>query len=273
MKHIFVSLILTAGMFGAAFGQCSEADKKALEAFDRDWGKATVAGDRAALSMMFADDFMALPGMVGKAEAIDTAVKNAEAAKKNPNPDKVTHDHYMITCTPNTATITHRNTIWTADGVGGKPETFYGRSVHFLERRGGKWQAVSNAGGGDLDDYGVIWYLEQDWNNAFWKKDGDWFKKNFASDFSNISASDGALGGKTDEIASIVGDTATYDLVETTNMNINIEGKTARVTGIFHLKGKDDKGKAFDNKIRYTDVWVKRDGQWQVWSSQGTMMK
>ena len=39
--------------------------------------------------------------------------------------DKVTHDHYMISCTPNSATITHRNTVWTPNGEGGKPESLY----------------------------------------------------------------------------------------------------------------------------------------------------
>jgi len=272
MKHIFVSLILIAGMFGAAFGQCSDADKKALEAFDRAWGVAGENGDKAALTNILADDFMGLPGMVNKTKSIEDSMKGFEANKKNPNPDKITHEHYYISCTPNTATITHRNTIWTPDGEGGKPETFYTRSVHVLEKRGGKWQVVSNANS-NLDEYAVLWYLEQDWNTAFWKKDAEWFKKNFASDFSNISASDGALGGKTEELASMMSDKSTYDMVETTNMNIAIEGKTARVTGIFHLKGKDKDGKAFDTNIRYTDIWVKRDGNWVAWSSQGTMMK
>ena len=56
-------------------------------------------------------------------------------------------------------------------------------------------------------------------------------------------------------------------------MNVNIDGTTARVTGIFHLKGKGADGKAFDTNIRYTDIWVKRDGHWIAWSSQGTRMK
>lgn len=25
-------------------------------------------------------------------------------------------------------------------------------------------------------------------------------------------------------------------------------------------------------KIRFTDAWIKRDGRWQVWASQGTRM-
>jgi ketosteroid isomerase-like protein len=54
-------------------------------------------------------------------------------------------------------------------------------------------------------------------------------------------------------------------------MNIRIDGNNAIITGIFRTKGKDDKG-AFDRKTRYTDVWIRRDGRWQAWSSQGTVI-
>jgi ketosteroid isomerase-like protein len=273
MKYAFgVSMLIAAFVLSAA-AQCSDSDKQALEAFDHSWGTASVSGDRAALMNIYAEDFVGLPGMQGKAAAIDSAVKAAERNKANPSgADKITYDNYLITCTPNSATITHRNTVWTPNGTGGKPETFYSRSVHFLEKRNGKWQVVSNAGSG-LDEYDVVWYLEQDWNTAFWKKDRSWFENNFAPDFSSISSSNGAITDKGEELKSMADDKSTYDLVETKNMDINIDANVARVTGIFHLKGKDEKGAAFDHNIRYTDIWVKRDGKWMAWSSQGTYMK
>ena len=274
MKYLLMTVLFTLTMVLAAGAQCSDADKKALEQFDHAWGTASENGDRGALTPIYADDYIGMPGMQGKAAAIDGTVKAAERTKANPaGADKITYDNYRISCTANTATITHRNTIWTPDGTGGKPETFYTRSVHFLEKRDGKWQVVSNAGGGGLDDYDVVWYLEQDWNNAFWKKDGDWFKSTFTPDFRSISSSSAAITNKDEEIASITGDKSTYDLVETKDMNIRMDGNVALVTGIFHLKGKDEKGVAFDHNIRYTDTWVKRDGRWMAWSSHGTMMK
>jgi ketosteroid isomerase-like protein len=268
VKYIFGVLLVTVAAFGVAFGQCSDADKKALEAFDHAWGAASVGGDRATLTGIYADDYMGLPGMQDKAAAIDAAVKASEKNKANPNPDKVSYDNYIISCTPNTATITHRNTIWTPEGTGGKPETFYTRSVHFLEKRGGKWLVVSNVGGG-LDDFGVLWYLEHDWNNAAIKRDKDWFTNNFASDYSSVSSGTGALRHKDDDIADMIKG-AVEDWNELSDMNIRIEGNTAVVTGINHVKGKDDKGVAYDRKIRFTDTWIKRDGRWQAWATQGT---
>ncbi len=272
VKYILGTLVLIVGMFGAAFGECSSADKAALEAFDRTWGKAGEMGDKAALMNIFADDFVGLPGMVSKTASIEGTMKAFEADKKNPNPDKVTHDHYYITCTPNSATITHRNVVWTADGAGGKPETFYTRSVHFLEKRGGKWQVVSNAGGGSMDDDAVLWYLEQDWNNALMTRDKAWFDKNYASDFSGVSGLTGKLSNKTQEISDIVGDTG-LELAETYDMNVRVDGNRAIVTGVFRTKGKDDKGVAYDRRMRFTDTWIRRDGRWQAWASQGTIMK
>ena len=268
MRHIFGILLVMMAVAGAAFAQCSDADKKALEAFDHAWGAASVSGDRAALMNIYADDFMGMPQMQSKTAAIDSAVKNAERAKANPNPDKVTYDHYNITCTPGSATIIHRNTIWTPDGTGGKPETFYTRSVHFLEKRNGKWQVVSNAGSG-LDDYGVLWYLEQDWNDAVWKQDKAWFENNYASDFTSISSGTGTLMNKAQDIADTVDPKTKFDAVDTSDMNIRVDGDKAIVTGVFHTKGTAEKG-PFDRTVRYTDVWIKRDGRWVAWSSQGT---
>ncbi|MBK9216786.1 MAG: nuclear transport factor 2 family protein [Chloracidobacterium sp.] len=271
-KIISISIVILVSAF-AAVAQCSDADKKALEALDHAWSEAGQKGDRAALMAFYADDYVGLPGMVSKTVAIDNAMRAFERNKANPaGADRTTYDNYIISCTPNTATVTHRNTVWTPMGEGGKPETYYSRSVHVLEKRSGKWQVVSNAGN-DLDEYAIIWYLEQDWNTAFWKKDGEWFKKNFAADFSNIGSDTGAVTGKDAAIGEIVNDKSTYDLVETQDMDISLEGRTARVTGIFHLRGKGSDGKAFDTKIRYTDIWVKRDGHWVAWSSQGTIMK
>ena len=39
------------------FAECSVSDRAALQAFDVAWSKATVSGDRAALTMMLSDNF------------------------------------------------------------------------------------------------------------------------------------------------------------------------------------------------------------------------
>jgi ketosteroid isomerase-like protein len=270
-QSIFLIAVLFATSI-SAFAECSDTDKKALEAFDHAWGKAGQDGDKAALMGIYADDYLGLPDMEGKSATIDGTMMTFERNKANPaGVNKTTYDHYIISCTPASATITHRNTVWTPVGEGGGAQTFYTRSVHVLEKRGGKWQVVSNAGSG-LDDYDVLWYLEQDWNDAVLKKDGAWFEKNYAKDFTSISSVSAKVMSRAEDIADTVGDKGTMELVETTGMNIRIDRNFAVITGMFRTKGKDAKGAAFDRKIRYTDTWIRRDGRWQAWSSQGTMI-
>ena len=268
MRFLILSLIVSV-FAGSAVAECSDADKKALAAFDAAWTKAGQSGDKAALAAIYADDYMGLPGMQDKTGAIDATMRTFEQNKANPaGANKVTADHYIVSCTPVTATVTHRNTVWDPNGAGGKPETYYTRSVHVLEKRGGKWQVVSNAGN-DLDDYAILWYLEQDWNDAVLRKDKAWFEANYAPDFTSISSTSGKLSNKADSIVDDTDPNVTMELVETTGMNIRIEGNFAVVTGTFRTKGSAG-GKPFDRKMRYTDTWIRRDGRWQAWASQGT---
>lgn len=266
---LIVTTILLAMCSVAAAAACSDADRKTLEAWDRAWAKAGQNGDKNALMAIYADDYAGFPAMETKQSAIDNTMRTFEENRSNPSTSTATYDHYLINCSANTATVTHRNTI-TEKGPDGKESTFYSRSVHILEKRGGRWQVVGNAGNA-LDDYGTIWYMEQDWNDAILKKDKAWFEKNYASDFTSISSTDARLLNRAQAIADDTDPKVTIEIAETTGMNIRVDGNTAIVTGVFRLKGRDDKA-AFDRRIRYTDTWIKRDGRWQAWSSQGTVI-
>ena len=85
-------------------------------------------------------------GTTDRQTAIGNAERAAQQNKVSPAP-VATPDHYVITCTPLTATITHRNSF--IDPATKLPA--YSRSVHFLEKQGNGWKAVSNAGGGLTD--------------------------------------------------------------------------------------------------------------------------
>ena len=132
-----VAALLSVVASTPVFAQCSEADRAALEKLDKDWSVATRDGDRAFLTNFLADNFMAVnpSGAVDKATTIATTERNAAARRANPNPQPGgTTDRYVISCTPLTATITHRNVGPAAAGSTTPPT--YSRSVHFLEKRG-----------------------------------------------------------------------------------------------------------------------------------------
>ncbi len=231
MRCILGFTILVTTAFGTAFGQCSDADKRALVDFHNAFETAYQTGDKAALTAFVADDFVAFPSMGGKAGYINAAMAVFERSKTNPQAAVwPTRDRFMVSCTVGTATITHRNTVLTPNSRGGKPETIYSRSLHFLEKSNGKWQVVTNAGH-PLDDLGILWYLEQDWNDAILKRDKAWFEQNFASDFSGVDTMTGKLSNKSEDIAGTVNDKGTMDLAETTNVNVRVDGNAAIVTG------------------------------------------
>lgn len=272
MKSLFGIVILIFLSVITSVAQCSDADKKALEAFDRAWGEAGVRGDKAALMTIYADDYVGLPDMETKPTTIDNTMADFEWGKANPGSAPTsTHEHYMITCTPVSALITHRNSLSTQMGPGGRPGVVYTRSVHTLEKRNGKWQVVSNALHG-LDDAMTLEYLEQDWNTANLKRDRNWFEKNFAADFVSVSSTSGKVAGKKQDIADTVDDKGTVELTETSNLQVNVDGNRALVIGIYRSKGKDAKGVAYDRKSRFTDTWIRRDGRWQAWSTTGVII-
>jgi len=272
MKYLLgVTLVILAAAT-MAFGQCSDADKKKLEAFDRAWGEAGVRGDRPFLQNVYADNYVGLSpaGMLTKNQVIDATVKQADLDRARPQDvAKISHDYYMISCTPLSATITHRNVI--SGTTDAKAWTTYTRSVHFLERSGDHWMVVSNASQ-PLNDEGILLYMEQEWNDAARAGDVAWFERNYAGDATDINSRTGAVHSKAEEIASMKSNKDVLDSLELSDLNVRVEANAAIVTGINRVKGRDAKGQAFDRKTSFTDTYVRRDGRWQVWGTQGTLI-
>ncbi|HUG98992.1 MAG TPA: nuclear transport factor 2 family protein [Gammaproteobacteria bacterium] len=264
---VMVGLLLAGGANAA----CSQADTAALEKLDRDWGAASQAGDRKALEALYADAYLDLaPGALSdRKAAVETAIAEAEARKAAGKPvPPVTHDNYLINCTGQSAMITHRN--WGPMGEGADAGTWQTRSVHHLEKIGGQWKVVSNATHPITDEARLI-YLDLEWNQADLAADKAWFERNLADDYIGVSGRDGALEDKTALLAEV--GTSRITSAVTTDIESQVDGDRGMVTGVYHTKGTDKDGKAFTAKHRYIDVFVKRDGRWQIWSSQGTEVK
>jgi len=273
MRTGMLALVLFVAASRTAFAECSDSDKKALEAFDKAWGDASTAGDRPFLQNAYSDDYAGLGvgGATSKALTIENTVKTAERNRTRPSSAAtIPPDAYIIVCTPNTATITHRNT--NISTVNGKEQTFYSRSIHMLEKKGGRWQVTSSTGNA-LNDQAVLIYMESDWNDAFKRNDAAWFERNYASDATDVSSRTGVIHTKAEEIASMKADKTVLESLELSDLNARIDGNAGIVTGINRVKGRDAEGKAFDRRTRFTDTFVKRDGRWQVWATQGTLIQ
>jgi len=102
---------------------------------------------------------------------------------------------------------------------------------------------------------------------------GDWTDRNYASFASDISSRTGGIETKSEAVASARSSKTVYDAVELSDLVARVEGDVGVVTGVNRVRGKDDQGKVFDRRVRFTDTFIKRDGRWQVWATQGTVIQ
>jgi ketosteroid isomerase-like protein len=273
MKQIFAAVVFLAVSATLVLGQCSEADKKALETFDHGWTEANARGDRTYLENIYADDYagISLLGPPNKKEIIEAALRAAERDKANPqNASKVTADHFIIACTQNTATITHRNVIRTM--VGGREQTAYARGVHFLEKRNGRWQIVSLANH-PLDDATNLLFIEEEWNEANRKKDATWFEQNLANDFTFVNYQTGALQNKDEWLSNLKDRTTSFDAIESSELRTRVANDLGVLTGVVQVKGRDGQGQPLSYKLRFTVTYVKRDGRWLAMGAHATRIQ
>jgi ketosteroid isomerase-like protein len=273
MRSVLAGVILALAASSPALAQeCTNAEKARLQEFDKAWGDATLRGDRAQLQAIYAADYhgAALTGADDRTSSVNDAVSAAERTKAGSQaPPTTTYDNYIITCTPTTAVITHRNSTPTT--VNGREQASYSRSVHVVEKRDGRWQVVGNAGH-PLTEANVLLYMENDWNEAAKQKNAAWFQRNYADDASNISSRNAALQTKSEAIASMKTDKTVLESLELSELSPRVDGNFAVVTGVNRVRGRDEQGKPFDQRVRFTDTFIKRDGRWQVWASQGTLI-
>lgn len=269
MIRPIAALTLLVFTTSEARAECSDAEKRQLEALDRAWGDATNSGNRSYLENLYAADFAGLAGPVinTKGAAIDSAMAQSARARANPGgAPRNTYDNYVIACTPNTATITHRSV--STETFEGKEETFYSRAIHVLEKRGGRWQVVSTTGHA-LPDGAVLLSMENAWNEAYKKRDVAWFERNLSPNATEIDAT-ATFRNRSQVLEHVRTDTNKWEQLDLSDMNVRVEGNTGVVTGVNRVRGRNAQGAAVDQRYRFTDVFVKQDGQWKILTSHST---
>lgn len=122
------------------------------------------------------------------------------------------------------------------------------------------------------DDKSQLLDMERQWNEAL-KTHVTWVEKTFAEDITDVSSGNGALHSKAEDIAMMKTDKTVYETLELSDLKAQVEGNAGIVTGVNHLKGRDETGQEFDIRLAFTDTYIKRDGRWQVWATQHTRVK
>lgn len=112
--------------------------------------------------------------------------------------------------------------------------------------------------------------LENDWTTAWQKKDVAFLQKLFADEYLSTDQ-DGNTFTKSQELANVTSAGTALTSFALTEMKVHVYGDTAVVTGLNTIKSTS-KGKDNSGAYRFTDVFVKRDGRWQVVATQMSMV-
>jgi len=102
--------------------------------------------------------------------------------------------------------------------------------------------------------------LENLWNQIQVNHDADAMGKMLDGDFV-LTDHDGTVMSKARFLAAIRDKSSQLTVEASEDMKLHRHGDTVIVTGAYHEKGTE-KGKPFSHLGRFTDTWIKKDGQW-----------
>lgn len=83
---------------------------------------------------------------------------------------------------------------------------------------------------------------------------------------------DGSVTHKADDVGSLKSGDAKFESIEMSDVKVQDFGDVAVVTGKLVEKGRY-KTTDFSGTYRFTDVWTKRHGRWQLVAGQETLYK
>jgi ketosteroid isomerase-like protein len=119
-------------------------------------------------------------------------------------------------------------------------------------------------------DQQVLIALEQRWNDAFYRNDVASIKDLLADEFI-ATYDDGARGDKAKELALAAEFNQQVESAIQDEFTVKVFRDTAVVWFTLRVVGVKQ-GQRAELTLRYTDVWVIRDGRWQCVSTQSTRL-
>lgn len=102
------------------------------------------------------------------------------------------------------------------------------------------------------------------------KKDYAVLDRVLANDMTYTHSS-GNTDGKQSYIQSIRDGKSKYDAIDVQEQKVRVYGNTAVINGVCVVKAMNN-GETINSRLRYTDVYVKNGGQWQMVAWQSLRM-
>lgn len=112
--------------------------------------------------------------------------------------------------------------------------------------------------------------LEREWFESYVRGDRVAFDRIVADDAVMIYGN-GKVGKKSEAMAEIKAPADLSYSLTSDDVQVRVYGDTAIVTGRVTEKGTFN-GRNLNSQSRYTDVWVRRNGRWQVVAAQNTRL-
>ena len=119
-----------------------------------------------------------------------------------------------------------------------------------------------------VSDQQALIELEEGWNQAFYRKDIAFIEKILANEFT-ATYDDGSRGDRARELALAGEFNQQVESAIQDEFTVRVYSDTAVVWFTLHMVGIRQ-GQRAELTLRYTDVWVIRDGRWQCVSTQST---
>ena len=117
-------------------------------------------------------------------------------------------------------------------------------------------------------DQDILIQLERGWNDAFYRKDVAFIERLLADEFI-ATYDDGSQGDKAKELALAAQFAQQVESATQEDFIVKVYRDTAVVWFTLRIVGIRQ-GQTSELNLRYTDVWVVRDGRWQCVSTHST---
>jgi ketosteroid isomerase-like protein len=269
MKKCAAALIFAAVVATASMAQSSV--EKELLAIQKQWADARVKPDIDYLERLYAEEFRVqdINGDVNSRED-DIAMFRERRIK----PQFVRDEDMSMSVYGESAVVTG------IENVGGTYETgprkgqyaeFSIRFTNVFVRRDGRWQLVLHHGtaipkakpqADEAATVALIKKLENDRLQAGVRKDIAFVDAATAEEYVQIDW-EGKVLDKAAMLARIKSSNIQLQSNTLDEIDVKVYGNTAVVRGLATRKGTMD-GKDISTAVRYTRVYVNRDGRWQV---------
>jgi ketosteroid isomerase-like protein len=260
---------------GQGFAQSSAESE--LLTIQREWAEARVKPDIAYLERLYAKEFR-VHNITGEVSSREEDI--AMFRERRIEPDFVRDRDMKVSVHGESAVVTGVENVggrYPAGPLKGQFAEFSIRFTNVFVRRDGRWQLVIHHGtqiptaisqADDAATIAQIRKLEQERIQAGVRKDIAFVDAATAEEYLQYDW-EGKVLDKPATLARIQSSTIQLQSNTLDEIEIHIYGNTAVVRGLATRKGSMD-GKDISTSVRYTRVYVNREGRWQAVQFQQT---